>query len=163
MSHSIVHQGSDSSILSTHVTQIRFSNIKTRVLLLKFALGPSSCWGRSCIVGRDNCCHGASTGRPCGISLIYIWGGTFCGQVLVVWRWVVGVTVRCVWLRGWRSEDAWIIIMHRKLMGPTHVGGTSYSTLVCLAELGTLKWLSVLLLSVMYGNIQTPNHITQNC
>ena len=26
------------------------------------------------MVGWDNCCHGASAGRPCGISLTYIWG-----------------------------------------------------------------------------------------
>ena len=30
--------------------------------------------GGSCMVGRDNCCCGASAGRPCSISLIYIWG-----------------------------------------------------------------------------------------
>ena len=26
------------------------------------------------MVGWDNCCHGASAGGPCGISLTYIWG-----------------------------------------------------------------------------------------
>ena len=26
------------------------------------------------MVGWDNCCHGASAGGPCGISLTYVWG-----------------------------------------------------------------------------------------
>ena len=30
--------------------------------------------GGSCMVGWDNCCCGASAGRPCGIGLIYFWG-----------------------------------------------------------------------------------------
>ena len=43
---------------------------------------------------------------------------------------------------------------------PMHLGGTLYSTLVCSAELGSLEWTSVLLLSVECSSIQTLNHAT---
>ena len=69
--------------------------------------------GKSCMVGRENWCHRASAGEPCGISLIHKLGW------VVLWLGVgcltrgCGVTVWCVGFGGWRSEDAWIISMHR--------------------------------------------------
>ena len=65
------------------------------------------------MVGWDNCCRGASAGGPCGIGLTYFWGWD------VLWLgigWLTmgcGVTVRFGWFGGRRSEDAWIISMHR--------------------------------------------------
>ena len=67
------------------------------------------------MVGRDNCCHGASAGRPCGISLIYILGkGRFVVRCWLFDDGLWGFTIQCAWFGGWRSEDAWIISMNRK-------------------------------------------------
>ena len=53
--------------------------------------------GGSCMVGRDNCCRGASMGGPCGIGLTYFgdWG--------VLWLGIGWLTMGCgghrlVWL-----------------------------------------------------------------
>ena len=49
------------------------------------------------MVGWDNCCHGASAGRPCGIGLTYVWGlGCFVAR-----QWLVDDGLwghRSVWL-----------------------------------------------------------------
>ena len=115
------------------------------------------------MVGWNNCCRGASAGGPCGISLTYVWGmGRLVARHWLVDDGLLGVTVWCGWFGGRRSEDAWIISMHRQWSNQSHLGGTSYSTLVCSSELGTLQWSSVLLLSVEYGNSHMPKpHYTK--
>ena len=66
------------------------------------------------MVGWDNCCHGASTGGPCGIGLTYAWGlGRFVARHWLVDDGLRGSPFGVVGLEGRRSEDAWIISMHR--------------------------------------------------
>ena len=114
MSHLIDHYGSNIHLLSTHVT-ICFANINRKPECYCKMLH----WDHHCVrwelhgwVGqlllRDF--RGQTLWHQSDLRLGV---GTFCGQALVGWQWVVGVTVRWGWFGGQRSEDAWIISMHR--------------------------------------------------
>ena len=115
MSHNIDHYGSDSVPLSTHVTHICFAN----VILKPECYCKMLLWDHHCVRWE---LHG-------WVGQLLSWG--FCGWTLwhqpdlllggrdVLWLGVgclmmgCGVTVQWVWFRGQRSEDAWIISMHR--------------------------------------------------
>ena len=111
--------------------------------------------GGSCMIGWDNCCCGASTGRPCSIGLIYVWGRD------ILWLGIGCLKMGCggYHLMGFvqRAEVGGCMDNHHAQVveQANSPGGTSYSTLVCSSELGTLEWTSVLLLSVGYGNSHT--------
>ena len=87
---------------------------KTRVLLLKFALGPLPCWEGVAWLGGKTVVMGLPWVDPVASAQSTIGVGHFVARCWLFDDGLWGFTFWCVWFRGWRSEDAWIISMHRK-------------------------------------------------